>query len=236
MINYEKEFARPAYESGPVAELATTFKIVYVWMAAGLALSGMVAWYTAASGLYETILRGPGYLALVVAEVALVFILSAALNKLPAAVCYLMFLAYAALNGLTLSVIFIVYDLALISRVFFITAGMFGGLALWGTLTKGDLSSIGSMCSMALWGLVVAGIVNIFLKSTGLDFICSFAGILIFTGLTMYDARKIKAIAAAEGSMDKTAIQKVGIMGALTLYLDFINLFLSILRFMGRKR
>ena len=237
MIDYEKEFGKPEYALGSrQTQIATTFKIVYGWMCAGLALSGVVAWYTAASGLWQKILQGPGFMGCVVAELAVVFILSLAINKLPVFVAYLMFLAYAALNGLTLSVVFIAYELALVQKVFFITAGMFGGLALWGTFTKGDLSGIGSMCGMALWGLIVAGIVNLFTQSSGLDFIISFAGILIFTGLTMYDAQKVKQLAAAEGNMDSAAIHKVGILGALTLYLDFINLFLHILRFFGRKR
>ena len=237
MIDYEKEFGKPEYALGSrQTQIARTFKIVYGWMCAGLALSGVVAWYTAASGLWQKILQGPGFMGCVVAELAVVFILSLAINKLPVFVAYLMFLGYAALNGLTLSVVFIAYELALVQKVFFITAGMFGGLALWGTFTKGDLSGIGSMCGMALWGLIVAGIVNLFTQSSGLDFIISFAGILIFTGLTMYDAQKVKQLAAAEGNMDSAAIHKVGILGALTLYLDFINLFLHILRFFGRKR
>ena len=237
MIDYEKEFGKPGYQVGTrQTQIAATFKIVYGWMCAGLALSGVVAWYTAASGLWETVLKGPGFMGCIIAELALVFVLSLAINKLPVAVAYLMFIGYAALNGLTLSVVFIAYELALVQKVFFITAGMFGGLALWGTFTKGDLSSIGSVCGMALWGLIIAGIVNLFTRSSGLDLILSFAGILIFTGLTMYDAQKIKRLAANEGAMDSTEIKKVGILGALTLYLDFINLFLHILRFMGRKR
>ena len=147
-----------------------------------------------------------------------------------------MFLGYSALNGLTLSVVFLAYELALVQRVFFVTAGMFGGLALWGTFTKDDLSSVGSMCGMALWGLVIAGIVNIFVKSSGLDWILSLAGIAVFTGLTMYDAQKIRRLADLEGAMDETSVRKAGIMGALTLYLDFVNLFLHLLRLMGRKR
>ena len=237
MIDYEKEFGKPGYAVGSrQTQIATTFKIVYGWMCAGLALSGVVAWYTAASGLWQTVLRGPGFMGCIVAELALVFVLSMAINKLPVAVAYLMFLGYAALNGLTLSVVFIAYELALVQKVFFITAGMFGGLALWGTFTKGDLSSIGSVCGMALWGLIIASVVNLFTHSSGLDFVISLAGILIFTGLTMYDAQKVKQMAAAEGTMDSAAIHKVGILGALALYLDFINLFLYILRFFGRKR
>ena len=237
MVDYEREFRKTEYAVGTrQTQVAAMFRIVYGWMCAGLALSGVIAWYTAASGLWRTVLQGPGFMGCVIAELALVFVLSMAINKLPVAVAYLMFLGYAALNGLTLSVVFIAYELALVQKVFFITAGMFGGLALWGTFTKSDLSSIGSVCGMALWGLVIAGVVNLFTRSSGLDLVISFAGILIFTGLTMYDAQKVRQMAAAEGDADAVAIRKVGILGALTLYLDFVNLFLHILRFLGRKR
>ena len=237
MVDFEKEFGRPAYSLGAKeTQLAAIFRRVYGWMCAGLALSGVVAWYTAASGLYQRVLTGGGFMVCIIAELALVFALSAAINKLPALVATLMFLGYAALNGLTLSVVFIAYELALVQRVFFITAGMFGGLALWGTVTKGDLSKMGSICFMALWGLVIAGLVNVFARSSGLDWICSFAGILIFSGLTMWDAQKIKRMAALGETMDSESVRRVGIVGALELYLDFVNLFLHILRFMGRKR
>ena len=237
MVDFEKEFGKPTYATGLKETLiAATFKRVYGWMCAGLALSGVVAWYTAASGLYERVLTGGGFTICIVAELALVFALSAAINKLPAFVATLMFLGYAALNGLTLSIVFIAYEIALVQKVFFITAGMFGGLAVWGTVTKGDLSKMGSICYMALWGLIVAGIVNIFTRSSGLDWICSFAGILIFSGLTMWDAQKIRLMADQESAMDTATARKIGILGALALYLDFVNLFLHILRFMGRKR
>lgn len=237
MVDYESKFENPPYASRRGQfQIATVFKFVYGWMFAGLALSGIVAWCTAASGLWQRILTGPGMIVCIIAELALVFILSSAINKLPVAIAYAMFLGYSALNGLTLSVVFIAYELALVQRVFFITAGMFGGLALWGTFTKEDLSSIGSICGMTLWGLIIAGIVNIFVRSSGFDWILSLAGVAIFTGLTMYDAQKIKRLAASEGLMDGATVHKVGIIGALTLYLDFINLFLHLLRLMGRKR
>jgi len=236
MVDFEKEFGKPEYALGTrERQVATTFKIVYGWMCAGLALSGIVAWFTAASGLWEQILKGPGLMVVIGLELAVVFILSLAINKLPVALAYLMFLGYAALNGLTLSVVFIAFELALVQKVFFITAGMFGGLVVWGSVTKGDLSGIGSVCGMALWGLVIASVVNLFTHSSGLDWIITFAGILIFTGLTMFDAQKIRKMAAQEGSLDAATVHKVGIMGALALYLDFINLFLYILRFFGRK-
>jgi len=237
MIDYEKEFGRPDYALGSKqTAIAATFKYVYGWMSAGLALSGVVAWYTAASGLWQKVLMGPGMWILFLAEIGLVIALGAAIRKISVGAALAMFLGYAALNGLTLSVVFIAYELALVTRVFFITAGMFGGLAIWGTVTKGDLSSIGSICGMALWGLIIGGIVNMFMRSSGLDTVITFVGILVFTGLTMYDAQKIKQLAAAEGQMDAATVKKVGIIGALQLYLDFVNLFLYLLRFFGRKK
>ncbi len=237
MIDFEKQFGRPEYAAGSrQTALAATFKIVYGWMCAGLALSGVVAWFTAASGLWQAVLAGPGFLGCVIAELALVFVLTLAINKLPVAIAYLMFAAYAAVNGLTLSVVFVAYELASVQKVFFITAGMFGGLAVWGSVTKSDLSSIGSVCGMALWGVILASLVNLFFHSSGLDWAISFVSILVFTGLTMYDAQKIRQIAAQEGMLDSKALHRVGILGALTLYLDFVNLFLQILRFLGKKR
>lgn len=237
MIDFEKQFGKPEYATGTRQTLlATTFKLVYGWMGAGLLLSGVVAWYTATSGLYQRVLSGPGFMLCILGELALVFALSAAINKLSSGVACLLFLGYAALNGLTLSVVFIAYELALVERVFFITAGMFGGLAAWGTITKGNLASVGSVCGMALWGLIIASLVNMFMRSSGMDWIISFAGILIFSGLTMYDAQKIKQMAANESALDSSTVHKLGILGALTLYLDFINLFMHILRYMGRRK
>ena len=235
MEDYAGKFETPAYATRQT-QIAVTFKIVYGWMCAGLALSGLVAWYTAESGLYRTVLQGPGMIVCVIAELALVFILSATIKKLPVTVAYLMYIGYAALNGLTLSIVFIAYELALVQRVFFITAGMFGGLALYGTFTKSDLSGVGAVCGMGLWGLIIALVVNMFLGSTGLDWIISLVGVLIFTGLTMYDAQKIRQIANVEARLDAATIHRAGIMGALALYLDFINLMLYLLRAFGRRR
>ncbi len=237
MVDFEKQFERPGYALGTrQTQIAATFKIVYGWMCAGLALSGVVAWLTASTNLWQTVLQGPGLIGCIVVELALVLILGFTIQKMPVVLAYLMFVAYAAVNGLTLSVVFIAYELALVQKVFFITAGMFGGLALWGSVTKSDLSGIGSVCGMALWGLVIAGIVNLFTRSSGLDWVLSLVGILVFTGLTMYDAQKIRRLAAAEGTLDQASLQRVGILGALTLYLDFINLFLHILRFLGNNK
>ena len=237
MVDFDKQFEKPAYETGVrQTQIATVFKLAYGWMCAGLALSGLVAWYTAASGLYKTVLMGPGLWVCIIAEVAMVWILAASIRKLSVGAACLMFVGYAALNGLTLSVVFIAYELALVQRVFFITSAMFGGLAVFGTMTKSDLSQIGSICGMALWGLIVAVVVNMFFHSTGFDWIVSFAGVLIFSGLTMWDAQKIKLLAQQEGALDSATRHKVGLMGALELYLDFINLFIYLLRILGRSR
>ncbi len=238
MIDYEKQFENPAYRLDTrQTAVAATFKIVYGWMFAGLALSGLVAWFAATTpAIAEKVFVTPNFYILIALEFAFVFGLSAGIRKIPAAVAFLLFLGYAALNGLTLSAIFFVYPLGSIIKVFFITSGMFGGLALYGTFTKSDLSGVGAFCGMALWGLVLALLVNIFVGSSGFDLILSFAGILIFTGLTMYDAQKIRQLAAAEGTMDRETVRKAGILGALALYLDFVNIFLYLLKLFGRER
>ena len=238
MVDFEKEFSNPGFNVAvdERTAVASVFKSVYGWLCAGLAISGGIAWYTFTSGLWQRIFEGGIFMGLLIAELVLVMVLSAAIRKISAGVALLMFLAYAALNGLTLSVVFIAYKLALVQRVFFITAAMFGGLAVWGSVTRSDLSSVGSVCGMALWGLIVASIANLFFGGSRLDWICSFAGILIFSGLTMYDAQKIRALVSSGHALDERELRKVAVVGALELYLDFINLFLHILRFFGRRR
>lgn len=238
MVDYESAFKSREYGATAAAGtgIAGVFRQVYGWMAAGLGLSGLVAWQVASSGALETLVKGPTLLLCAIAEIVLVVVLSAGIRKLSPFAALVLFFIYAALNGLTLSVVFLAYDLALIGRAFFVTAAMFGGLALWGAVTKGDLSSIGAVCGMALWGLIIASIVNIFLRSSSLDWAVSFAGVLVFSGLTMYDAQKIKQFAADSGLMDAGARRKVALLGALSLYLDFINLFLSLVRLMNNHK
>lgn len=242
MVDFEKMCERPQQVAQVRAGLvAKTFKLVYGWMALGLAVSGAVAWLTATFAaenpeFLKTLLKGPVFYGLIIAELALVITLSAAINKLPVYAALLMFFGYAALNGVTLSFVFFAFKLATLMQVFFVTAGMFGGLALWGTFTREDLSSVGSFCGMALWGLVLASVVNLFVGSSALGWVCSIVGVLVFTGLTMYDAQKIRQIAAREGEMDRASLGRASILGALSLYLDFVNLFLYLLRLMGRER
>lgn len=219
---------------GEASALKSAFRIVYGWMAGGLVLSGLTAWQVASTNAWKTVLTPGVFIGCAIAEIALVLSLGLFLEKMPKAVAELMFVVYAILNGLTLSVVFIAYELSSVVSAFFVTAGMFGGLALWGTLTGTDLSKTGSVCGMALWGLILAIVVNLFFGNGMLDLIISAIAVVIFAGLTAYDAQKVKDIAANWGGLDDETAGKLGIIGALALYLDFVNLFLHILRLIGK--
>ena len=169
-----------------------------------------------------------------IAEFILVIALQAACNKLAPAVMMAMFAVYAILNGITLSVIFLCYELATIQLTFFVSAGMFAGMALLGTLLKRRLDGIGSFCVMALWGIIIATIVNFFLRSTQLDLLLSYLGVAVFVGLTAWDAQRIRALAEQQAYLDNTVVRKLGLLGALSLFLDFVNLFLYLLRLLGK--
>jgi hypothetical protein len=213
--------------------LAKTFN----WMAVGLAITGIVAYLTASTGLAYSIIGSSLFYVLVFAELGLVFYLSARISKIQASTASGLFIGYSVLNGLTLSVIFLAYTSSSIAATFFITAGMFGAMAVYGLVTKRDLSAWGSFLFMGLIGIIIASVVNIFLQSSAVSWVVSMIGVLVFTGLTAYDVQKIKRI-GEEGIMSQgnEAIRKGSIMGALTLYLDFINLFLMLLRFFGGSR
>ena len=210
---------------------------VYVWMTLALVLTGITAYGVASSpGLMMTIFQTPAIMwGLIIAELAIVIAISAAINRLSLTTATLLFVLYSVLNGATLSLIFAVYTMSSIANVFFITAGTFGVMAAYGYFTKRDLSSWGKLLLMALIGLIIATLVNVFLvKSSGVDLILSYAGVLIFVGLTAYDTQKIKQMLATQTDMGEGA-QKVALLGALSLYLDFINLFLYLLRIFGRR-
>lgn len=210
---------------------------VYVWMTLALVLTGITAYGVASSpGLMMTIFQTPAIMwGLIIAELAIVIAISAAINRLSLTTATLLFVLYSVLNGATLSLIFAVYTMSSIANVFFITAGTFGVMAAYGYFTKRDLSSWGRLLLMALIGLIIATLVNVFLvKSSGFDLILSYAGVLIFVGLTAYDTQKIKQMLAMQTDMGEGA-QKVALLGALSLYLDFINLFLYLLRIFGRR-
>ena len=207
---------------------------VFNWMAIGLAVTGGVAFLTAESGMARTLVASPIFFVLVLAELGMVFFLSARIDKLQPGTATGLFLGYSVLNGLTLSTIFLAYTHASIAGTFLVTAGMFGAMAVYGLVTKRDLSGMGSFMFMGLIGILLASVVNIFLHSSALYWAISAIGVLVFVGLTAYDVQKIKTI-GEEGIMQQgeAAIRKGSIIGALALYLDFINLFLMLLRFFG---
>jgi FtsH-binding integral membrane protein len=206
---------------------------VYNYMASGVALTAVVAWVT--NQYFGPQLYGsPLMFVLMFAPLALVFFLSFRINHLAAGTARTLFFVYAALLGASLSVIFAAYTDASITRVFFISAAMFGGVSLWGYTTQRDLTGMGSFLMMGLIGIIVASLVNIFLRSSGLDWAISVIGVIVFTGLTAWDTQKIKEM--YDVNDDGTASGRKVVMGALQLYLDFINLFLMLLRLFGDRR
>jgi uncharacterized protein len=219
---------------------------VYNYMAAGVALTGVVAWLTFSAAVVQTaaglqltpfgqaIFQSPLLWILVLAPLALVFVLSFGINRLQPGTALMLFFVYAGLLGLSLASIFLVYTGASITRVFFISAAAFGALSLYGYTTQRDLTSIGSFMFMGLIGIIIASLVNIFLKSTGLDWAISIIGVIVFAGLTAYDTQSIKEMYSPMD--DGTVGGRKAVMGALRLYLDFINLFLMLLRLMGDRR
>ncbi|MCD4785478.1 MAG: Bax inhibitor-1/YccA family protein [Candidatus Eremiobacteraeota bacterium] len=210
---------------------------VYGWMAAALALTGLVAWQVASSEEAVKFIIGNSmvFFGLIIGEFLLVIAISWAIKKISATTATVLFFIYAAVNGLTLSVIFLAYTQASIASTFFVTAGTFAVMSAYGYFTKSDLSKWGNILFMALLGLIIASVVNIFFHNSTLYWIITYAGVLIFVGLTAYDTWKIKKMASQmeEGT---EAYIKYSILAALMLYLDFINLFLLLLRVMGRRK
>lgn len=212
---------------------------VYGWMCLGLLLTAGASAFTVSSPAMMQAVFGNQILffGLIIAEFALVLGISAAINRLSAGAASGLFLLYSALNGITLAAIFAVYAKATIMNAFFVTGGMFGAMSLYGLLTKKDLTSFGSFLFMGLIGIIIASVVNIFTKSAMMDFIISCVGVLVFLGLTAYDTQKLKVMGEMAPADDATAVRRGTILGALTLYLDFINLFLMMLRlFSGSNR
>ena len=209
---------------------------VYVWMTLALVITGMTAYGVASSpGILQMMFSNTAvFWVLVIAEIALVVGVSAAINRLSLATATLMFIIYSVINGALLSPIFLVYTSSSISTVFFITAGTFASMAVVGYTTKTDLSSMGKYLLMALIGMIIATIVNVFIKSEGMTLILSYIGVLVFVGLTAYDSQKIKQMLLQAPDASE-ASQKLALLGALSLYLDFINLFIYLLRIFGKR-
>ncbi len=210
---------------------------VYWWMTFALLISGVAAWAVGTSPeLSRKLVTSPGLcIVLFLVEIGLVIWISAGINKMSAATATALFIAYSLVNGVTLSFIFIAYTQTVIASAFAVTAGTFAAMAIYGSVTKTDLTRFGNLFLMALIGLVIASVVNMFWMNNTFNLIISYVGVLVFVGLTAYDAQKIKMMFLESGMENSETVRKIAILGALSLYLDFINLFLYILRIFGRR-
>lgn len=215
--------------------LAAFMRGVYGWMCGGLAVTAVTAWLVASSPALTAAIFGNRIMfwVLAIAQLGIVFTLSARVDRLASGTASLLFIAYSMLTGVTLSAILLVFTGESVFTTFVVAAGMFGALAMYGTVTRRELSGLGQFLFMGLIGLVLASIVGLFWHNDGLQFVISFIGVILFAGLTVYDAQRLKdlAFATSAGPTSSTTI-----VGALALYLDFINLFLFLLRFLGNRR
>ena len=209
---------------------------VYLWMTLALVVTGMTAYYVASSPaiLYAIVSNQIAFWGLFIGELVLVFVLSSRIMRLSFVTASLMFVIYSIMNGVFFSFILLAYTEQSIATTFLITAGTFGAMSLFGFVTKRDLSTMGRILFMLLIGLLIATVVNIFMKAEGLALILNYAGVVIFVGLTAYDTQSIKQMLQEHG--DKEGAEKIALLGSLSLYLDFINLFIYLLRFFGESR
>lgn len=232
----EIKFGNPVLE-GFQSAYRVLMRKVFLWMTLALAVTGLTAYYVASNaGLLYTIFSSKGlFWGIIIAELALVFILSARIMKMSFATAGIMFVAYSVLNGITMASIFAVFTMESIASAFFVTAGMFGVMSFLGFTIKKDLGSFGSFFFMALVGLIIASVVNVFLGSSVLYWVVTYVGVLLFVGLTAYDTQKIKHMLMTCGDEVNDQTQKLALLGSLSLYLDFINLFLYLLRIFGRN-
>jgi len=223
----------------PQVRVNSFIQSVYNWMAVGLGLTGITAFTVANSPAMMQLIFGNRLLffGLIIAELVLVFSISARVDKMQASTATALFILYAVLNGLTLSVIFLAYTASSIASTFFICAGTFLACSIYGMMTKRDLTSMGGFLMMGLIGIIIASVVNMFVQSSGMAMVISYIGVLLFVGLTAYDTQKLKHMAMTQpDGLDGAVLRKGAILGALSLYLDFINLFLMLLRIFGGSR
>lgn len=238
-MDYEEMNYRPLSREAQL-EVSQTFPALmrktYLWMTMALFITGMTSFVVATNSTVNGVFVEHPQIIWVffIAELLLVIGLSAAINKISLSVATLMFVAYSVLNGVTLSSLFYVYTTGSLATTFLVSAGTFGAMSLLGFFTKTDLSSIGKYLLMALVGLIITTIVNIFVNSTAMEMIINYVGVLIFVGLTAYDTQKIKQMFLMAPDASEST-QKYAVLAALTLYLDFINLFLYLLRFLGKR-
>jgi hypothetical protein len=233
---FPNSFGRPApldygreVDAGAVARF---FNSVYAWMACGLAVTAAVAWWLSTQPDLLRSVHGGAFVALFIVEIVLVMVISSAVQKVGPGLATVLFLVFAAVNGVALSGIFLLYANALIASAFFVTAGMFGAMSIYGMVTRRDLTSLGAFLFMGLIGIIIASVVSIFWHPTILTVLINYIGAFIFIGLTAYDTQRLKAM-AFQTQGDGRLAARLSVTGALMLYLDFLNLFLFILRIMG---
>jgi len=233
-------------ESAPLKQTQTQVQVrvnsfirsVYNWMAIGLGITGLVAYYVANTESLRQLIFGNKILffGLIIAEFGLVIAISARIQKMQASTATALFVLYSALNGATLSLIFLIYTASSITSTFFICAGTFVACSIYGWTTKRDLTSVGGFMAMGLIGIIIASVVNIFLRSSAMYMIISYIGVIVFVGLTAYDTQHLKNMAQSQpDGLEAGVVRKGAILGALKLYLDFINLFLMLLRIFGNR-
>jgi FtsH-binding integral membrane protein len=222
-----------------VVRVNSFVRSVYNWMAIGLAITGFTAYAVANSPEVQRVIFGSGivFFGLILAQLALVFMISGRIYKMQSSTATTLFIVYSALNGATLSAIFMAYAASTITSTFFVCSATFVGCSIYGYTTRRDLTSMGGFLTMGLIGIVIASLINMFFRSGAVSTIISYIGVLVFVGLTAYDTQDIKNMALAQpDDVDAGAVRKGAILGALKLYLDFINLFLMLLRIFGSSR
>lgn len=234
--NYNRSYVSPGRDRS--LSFPSLMRSVYIWMALALAVTGLTAMTIATQPqiVYAIFANRAIFWMLMLAELGMVIYLSARIMSMSFATAGIVFVVYALLNGVTLSSLFMAYTAESIAQTFFVTAGTFGAMAVIGFLVKRDLSAIGRFFYMALIGLIIATVANAFFHNSGLAMICNYAGVVIFSGLTAYDTQKIKNMLVQFGDRRDETVMKLALLGSLSLYLDFINLFLYLLRFLGNRR
>lgn len=233
----QQERVSSQYDKGQSA-YATLFRSVYMWMTFALAITGLTSLvvYNTPELVYAIATNQGAFWGLLIAEILVVVWMTARLSSMSFLTATLLFIVYSVLNGVTMSILLLVYTAESIATTFFVTAGTFGAMSLVGFFIKKDLSSMGRIMMMALIGLIIATVVNIFWANSTLYWVCTYAGVLIFTALTAYDTQKIKMMLQTYGTEVNDSTQKIALIGALNLYLDFINLFLYLLRIFGDRK
>ncbi len=231
------DYSREPVAISPVRVETRFLTRVYGWMAGGLVATALMAWVTLSTPALLQLVFGNRFVfyGLLIGELALVAWLSGLVGRMSASTAAIVFVAYSALNGLTLASVFLVYTSGSIVSTFVVTAGTFGAMSVYGLVTSRSLDGLGSFAFMGLIGVILASVVNLFLQSSMLEFVISCVGVIVFVGLTAYDTRKLKMMAARVDA-DSEEGQKGAIQGALALYLDFVNLFLMLLRLIGNRR